>query len=353
MQVIPQSLRSVRKLTNLLISIMCTSLASHGKSLQEVKNELNQEYLKIEEETLQNNITEADIEFQENNTARAWKVINKVTNRKATTSGKLKGKSPEERNKQWFDHFEKLLGTPDNSEPIANIDPVFENLDINQQPFTLQEVREAKKQLREGKAPGEDGIMPEVLKRIDIDDILLKFSNKLLVENDLPDQLAVMNIIPLPKKGMTSNYRVIALTSLISKLINRMILNRIRPAIDPLLRGNQSGFCPGRSTTTQVLALRRIIEGVQRKNLSAVMVFVDFCKAFDSISHRCMFAILKAYGIPDILVSAIQSVYEKLKARVTSPDGETDYFKIYAGVMQGDTLAPFLFVIVLDYAMRS
>ena len=57
-------------------------------------------------------------------------MINKVTNRKATTSGKLKGKSPEERNKQWFDHFEKLLGTPDNSEPIANIDPVFENLDI-------------------------------------------------------------------------------------------------------------------------------------------------------------------------------------------------------------------------------
>ena len=69
------------------------------KRLQEAKNELNQEYLKIEEETLQNNITEADIEFQENNTARAWKVINKVTNRKATTSGKLKGKSPEERNK--------------------------------------------------------------------------------------------------------------------------------------------------------------------------------------------------------------------------------------------------------------
>ena len=41
-----------------------------------------------------------------------------------------------------------------------------------------------------------------------------------------------------------------------------------------------------------------------------------------------------------------------MKARVTSTDGETDYFKIFAGVMQGDTLAPFLFVIVLDYALR-
>ena len=326
------------------------------RRLQEAKNELSQEYSRREEETLQNNIAEADIEFQDNNTARAWKVINKITNRKSTTSGKLKGKSPEERNKQWYNHFHKLLGTPDDSEPPAGIEPVFENLGINTQPFTLQEVREAKKQLREGKAPGEDGIMPEVLKRVDIDDILLKFSNKVLVEHDLPDQLATMNIIPVAKKGdlsQTSNYRGIALTSLVSKLINRMILNRIRPEIDPLLRGNQSGFRPGRSTTSQVLALRRIMEGVRWKNLPAVMVFVDFCKAFDSISHKCMFEILKAYGIPDLLVSAIRLTYEKLKARVTSPDGETDYFKIFAGVMQGDTLAPFLFVIVLDYALRK
>ena len=183
--------------------------------------------------------------------------------------------------------------------------------------------------------------MPEVLKHVDINDILLKFRNKVLIEHDLPNQLAVMNIIPVPKSGdlsQTSNYRGIALTSLVSKLINRMILNRIRPAIDLLLRGNQSGFRPGRSTTTQVLALRRIMEGVHRKNLPAVMVFVDFCKAFDSISHKCMFSILKAYGIPDLLVSAIRLTYEKLKARVTSPDGETDYFRILAGGMQGTHL---------------
>ena len=326
------------------------------KRLQEAKNELAQEYSRLEEETLKENLAEAVISFQENNTARAWKVVNKVTNRKARASGKLKGKSPEERTKQWFTHFEKLLGSQEESETSTDIEPVLQNLSINSQPFTLQEVTEAKKQLREGKAPGEDGIMPELLKRLDIDDILLNFSNKVLVDHDLPDQLAMMNIIPVPKKGDLSqacNYRGIALTSLVSKLINRMILNRIRPAIDPLLRGNQNGFRPGRSTTAQVLALRCIIEGVEKKNLSAVMVFVDFCKAFDSISHSRMFAILKAYDIPENLVSAIRLTYEKLKAKVSSPDGDSDFFKISAGVMQGDTLAPFLFVIVLDYAMRK
>ena len=78
------------------------------------------------------------------------------------------------------------------------------------------------------------------------------------------------------------------------------------------------------------------------------MIFIDFCKAFDSINHQTMFAKLAAYEFPRIL-NAIRD----MKAKVKSPDGVTDYFQIFAGVMQGDTLAPFLFVIVLDYAVRQ
>ena len=137
------------------------------------------------------------------------------------------------------------------------------------------------------------------------------------------------------------------------KLINRMIWNRMRPSIDPLLRGNQSGFRPGRSTVTQVLALRRIIEEISRKNLPAVMVFIDFCKAFDSIGHDIMFTILHTYGIPPRMLAAIKLCYGNLKAKVVSPDGDTDIFSIQAGVMQGDTLAPFLFVIGIDYALTQ
>ena len=120
-----------------------------------------------------------------------------------------------------------------------------------------------------------------------------------------------------------------------------------------MLRENPAGFRPGKSTTSQVLALRRVLEGIRKKNLPAVMVFLDFCKAFDSINHATMFKILHAYGIPPRLLEAIKQSYSNLKAKIKSPDGETDYFKIYAGVMQGDTLAPFLFIIVLDYAMKK
>ena len=132
-----------------------------------------------------------------------------------------------------------------------------------------------------------------------------------------------------------------------------MILNHIHSIIDLFLRGNQAGFRPGKSTTSQVLALRRVLEGVREKSLPAILVFVDFCKAFDSISHASMFNILESYGIPPKLLGMIKLCYENLIAKVKSEDGETDYFKIHAGVMQGDTLAPFLLILVLDHAMTK
>ena len=46
-------------------------------------------------------------------------------------------------------------------------------------------------------------------------------------------------------------------------------------------------------------------------------------------------------------------MYYNTKAIVCSPGGETDFFASHAGVLQDDTLAPFLFIIALDYAMRS
>jgi hypothetical protein len=62
-----------------------------------------------------------------------------------------------------------------------------------------------------------------------------------------------------------------------------------------------------------------------------------------------MMKILKAYGVPPNLLRAIKEIYTNTRAKVITPDGETEEFDILAGVLQGDTLAPFLFVIILDY----
>ena len=92
--------------------------------------------------------------------------------------------------------------------------------------------------------------------------------------------------------------------------------------MEKILRRNQNGFGKGRS------------------------------KAFDSVHRGKMEKILLAYGIPKEIVAAIMIMYRNNRSMVTSPNGETEFFDILAGVLQGDTLAPFLFVICLDYVLR-
>ena len=81
----------------------------------------------LENEFIASLIEETDSEFKASNTAKAWKLVNTITNRKNMPSGKLKGKSPKERKKQWLTHFRNLLGTPDKNPPIENIPLTFKN----------------------------------------------------------------------------------------------------------------------------------------------------------------------------------------------------------------------------------
>ena len=63
--------------------------------------------------------------------------------------------------------------------------------------------------------------------------------------------------------------------------------------------------------------------------------------------------ILLAYGLPKETVAAIMILYKNTKVKIRSPDGDTDYFDIVAGVLQRDTLDPYLFIICLDYVLRT
>ena len=134
-----------------------------------------------------------------------------------------------------------------------------------------------------------------------------KFNNILLwhcniVYNKNPiDRWMKGCILPLPKKGdlgLAKNYRGITFMSIAAKIYNALLHNRIEPKIYNILRKNQNGFRRNRSTTSQILTIRRILEGVWAKNLEATILFVDFTKAFDSIHRGKMEQILLAYGLP-------------------------------------------------------
>ena len=71
------------------------------------------------------------------------------------------------------------------------------------------------------------------------------------------------------------------------------------------------------------------------------------------IDQTKMFEILGLYVIPESIIEAITVVYTNTSATAMTPDGETNPINIMTGILQGDTLAPFLFIMVLDYALRN
>ena len=353
----PEIVEAREKMEEASQNYSMTSSEKESELLREAKELLFATYDRLMEQEVMEKVDRVQHAYGSGQYGEAWNVINEVTGRKKTAEGQVAGASPEERVSTWFTHFQKLLGaTPNAEESDEEIPTVLSDLDIDDGPFTARQYEKAKSTLKQGKSSGPDNIPPEVFKNCELDDIVLAICNLALTKNNKPEQWSLSNIIPVPKKGNlsnTDNYRGISLTCIIAKLYNRMILNRIRKAIDPKLRIHQNGFRPKRTTVAQILALRRIIEGVKQNNLPAVLTFIDFKKAFDSIHRSKMMKILKAYGIPPNMLSAINNMYTNTRAKVVTPDGETQEFDILAGVLQGDTLAPFLFIIVLDYALRQ
>ena len=104
---------------------------------------------------------------------------------------------------------------------------------------------------------------------------------------------------------------------------------------------------------TALIFFELLLLALRAKNLLVTLLFDDFTKTFDSIHRGKMEQILLAYGLPKETVAAITIPYRNTKVKVRSPDGDREYFDIVAGVLQGDTLAPYLFIICLDFVFRT
>ena len=83
------------------------------------------------------------------------------------------------------------------------------------------------------------------------------------------------------------------------------------------------------------------------------LLFVDFSKAFNSIPKEKMEQIRLASKLPKETFSAIMIVYKNTKLKVHSPDGNRDFFGIVAGVLQGEILVPYQFIICQDYILQT
>nr|KAG5691347.1 hypothetical protein BaRGS_033396 [Batillaria attramentaria] len=217
---------------------------------------------------------------------------------------------------------------------MRDIPPAETELPINCDKPSKAEIRKAIVTLRNGKAAGPDEIPAEAIKA-DTEtavNMLHSLFSKIWEKEEVPAQWKEGIVIKLPKKGDLrdcSNYRGIMLLSVPGKVLNRILLERMREAVDPMLRDQQAGFRRNRSCADQIASLRIIVEQSLEWNSPLYINFIDYEKAFDSCT------------------------YKDMSCRIAHAGQLSESFEVKTGVRQGCLLSPFLFLLVIDWIMKT
>ena len=263
----------------------------------------------------------------------------------------------EDQLKRWAEHFRELLNRPAPEAP-PDIPPAEAILPISCDRPSKTEIRKAIMSLKNGKAAGPDEIPAEAIKA-DMKtavDMLHSLFSKIWEEEQVPAEWREGILVKLPKKGDLrdcSNYRGIMLLPVPGKVLNRVILERMKETVDTKLRDQQAGFRRNRSCTDQIATLRIIVEQSLEWNSPLYINFIDYEKAFDSVDRETLWKLLRHYGIPEKFVSLIRCTYEGMSCRVAHAGQLSDSFEVKTGVRQGCLLSPFLFLLVIDWIMKT
>ena len=193
--------------------------------------------------------------------------------------------------------------------------PVMDELDAEP---TIEELDKAIDALSNGKAPGSDGIPPEVIKSGK--SALLEPLHELLClcwkEGAVPQDMRDATIITLCKnKGDRSdcnNYRGISLMSIVGKVFARVLLTRLQVLADCVYPESQCGFRAGRSTMDMIFTVRQLQEKSREQGKPLYLAFIDLTKAFDLVSRKGFFQLLERIGCPPKLHSMIVSYHRVL-----------------------------------------
>jgi len=162
-----------------------------------------------------------------------------------------------------------------------------------------------------------------------------------------------VSLLKKENRKQCTNYSTIALVSHASKIMLRIILERMRTTSDMEISDEQAGFCRGRLTRDHITNLRLLMEKAQEHQQPLFMCFVDYQKAFDSVQHDKLFFTLLEVGFPIHLFELIRKLYTKQKAKVKAAGVLSDWFVVLKGVRQGCILFPQLFNLFAEAVMRE
>ena len=231
--------------------------------------------------------------------------------------------------------------------------PSRTNLKLHNISVTPKTVRKVAVNLDLSKASGPDCIPVVVLKNCEpeLSYILAELFSKCLKESCFPDCWKVSSVVPVFKnvgeRSTAKNYRPVSLLSVVSKLFEKLVNNRIVDHLEKcgLFSDFQYGFRSSRSTAD--LLFDRIARTFNRSGATRA-VALDISKAFDRVWHAGFFHKLKSYGISGQIFGLISPFLSNRRLRVVLDGKSSQEYPVNAGVPQGSILVPTLFLLYIN-----
>ena len=204
-------------------------------------------------------------------------------------------------------------------------------------------------------AAGWDDLRPHIMKLIQncIKSPLAHICNRSFMTGIFPSELKIANVVPIFKSGddmVFSNYRPVSVLPVLSKILERLMYNRLILYINchGLLYEYQFGFQKGKSTHMALITLiDKITEALDQGEL-VIGIFLDFSKAFDSVDHDILLQKLELYGVQDIALKWFDSYLSNRLQYVTYNNVKSDKENVKCGVPQGSIVGPLLFLLYIN-----
>ena len=233
-------------------------------------------------------------------------------------------------------------------------------------PITADEVYAAIRKLKMGKAPGEDGILTDILKTAAdaVNNGKLRGNNTVVTalvllfnyvfDNEVwPERWGTGVIFPLHKHDSRldpSNYRPITLLSVVGKLFGVIVNARLSKFSEAsgTISDEQGGFRPRRGTPDQVFLLREILASRKERDLPTYTTYIDVRKAYDTVWREGAYVRIYDSGVQGKLWRQLQAMHSGLSRRVLHPLGLTDWFDVERGVAQGAVESPWVYANFID-----
>uniref|UniRef100_A0A3P9KC19 Reverse transcriptase domain-containing protein n=1 Tax=Oryzias latipes TaxID=8090 RepID=A0A3P9KC19_ORYLA len=221
-------------------------------------------------------------------------------------------------------------------------------------PIKTQEVIEAIKSLKAGKAPGPDGFGADFYKKIakHIAQPLLNMYLEAFRRDSLPPTLNLAHITLILKENrppdLCTSYRPISLLGVDCKILSKILARRLEGVLPSLVKSDQTGFIKGRYSHSNVRRLLNVLQFSQNTNYRALAISLDAEKAFDRVEWEYLFKILDRFGLGSEFGRWVKLLYRAPAARILVNGSVSDMFPLGRGTRQGCPLSPLLFALALE-----